>query len=117
MHVAFSLTLILATGLGLSACGKLNEDKRPRFDGVPFRVSAKAIDKRETLANFRVVVVEATRSQAGALLAADHEAKRYCIENYGTSRFNWTNVTLGADGSYSLPLDKGDGVFTGTCRT
>ncbi|KUP93833.1 hypothetical protein [Tritonibacter horizontis] len=116
MHPALPVTLIAALGLGLVSCGKLNEDKYPRFDGVPFRVSAKAINKRETLADFRVEVADATRSQSGAYAAADHAAKSYCIENYGTSKFDWTNITVGPDGSYGLHLDNGAGVFTGTCK-
>ncbi len=116
MKVRLFLTFIAATGLGLSACGKINEDKRPKYDGVPFRVSAKPINKKETLANFRVEVVDATRSQAGALEAARHEATRYCIESYGSSKFDWTNIAVDGDGSYTLQLDKGDGVYQGRCN-
>ncbi|WP_255731499.1 hypothetical protein [Phaeobacter sp. B1627] len=116
MHAGFTLSLIVAAGLGLTACGSLKEDRRPKFNGVPFKATVKAIDKRATLADFRVEVGDATRSQLGALQAADHEAKRYCIENFGTSRFDWTNITVDAEGAYSLQLDRGDGIFTGTCK-
>ncbi len=116
MRTGFTLSMIVVAGLALTACGKINESKRERFDGVPFRVSAKAINKKETLANFVVKVVDATKSQRGALEAAHHEATRYCIENYGTSKFDWTNITVGEEGAYALQLDKGDGIFTGTCK-
>jgi len=115
MTVRFTLSLMAAASFGLVACGKLNEDRRPKYDGVPFRVSAKAINKRETLADFRVQVADAPRSPAGALEAAQHEATRYCITNYGTSRFDWTNIAVDGDGGYALQLDRGDGLFTGTC--
>ncbi len=88
-----------------------------RFDGIAFRTSVKAINKKETLANFRVEVRDALRSQRGALAAADHEAKRYCIENYGTSRFDWTNIALDAEGNYKIQLDKSDAIYTGSCES
>ncbi|NIZ13686.1 hypothetical protein [Phaeobacter sp. HF9A] len=116
MQPALPLTLIAALGLSLAGCGKLGEDKRPKYDGVAFRVSVKPINKKETLANFRVVVKDATRTASGALQAAQHEATRYCIEKYGTSRFDWSNVTIDDDGVYQLKQEKGDGIFTGTCK-
>ncbi|MEB3831136.1 hypothetical protein LKK83_27035 [Phormidium sp. CCY1219] len=118
MTSRMTLTLILAASVGLAACGgKTREEKRMRFDGIAFRTSAKAINKRETLADFRIEVRDALQSQRGALAAADHQAKRYCIVNFGTSRFDWTNIALDAEGNYNIQLDKGDAVYTGRCES
>lgn len=116
MRIGFTLSLIVAAGLSLTACGKLTESKRPKYDGVPFRVSVKPINKKESRANFIVKVVDATKTPTGALEAAHHEATRYCIETYGSSKFDWTNISVGEEGAYTLQLDKGDGIFTGTCK-
>lgn len=116
MQFRFTLCLVMAACVGLTACGKLTESKRERFDGVPFRVKVKPVNKKQTLADFRVKVSDATRSQAGALAAARHEATRYCIENYGTSKFGWSNISVDDEGGYALQLDGRDGLFIGTCK-
>ncbi|MDF9302338.1 hypothetical protein P5P81_07250 [Tritonibacter mobilis] len=112
----FPLSLMLVASLGLVACGQSRDDKRMRFDGIVFRTSAKPIDKKETLLNFRVEVRDALQSQRGALAAATHEATRYCIQNYGTSRFDWTNIIPDSEGSYQIQLDDRDAIFTGRCK-
>lgn len=108
--------LLVAAALG--GCGKLNKSKYPVFDGVAFRTTAKPVHKKTTLADFRVVVHDALRAPDAAFKAGSHQARRYCIENYGTSDFSWSNVAAGGvEGSaaLSLPTEGGDAVLFGSC--
>ncbi len=110
-----SLFLATLAATTLVACDKLNESKRTRFDGVPFVVSAKVVDKKVTRAVFDVTVKEAARSYTGARLAAAHEGTRYCIENYGTSVITWQNDPY--DEGADLVIAGGNAVFRGTCSS
>ena len=109
--------LFAATTLGLSACESVNSSRFPVYDGVPFRVTTKAESRRGDRALFQVHVDRAERSTQGALEAVHHASTRYCISNFGSSRFDWTNVQTDEDGRAVLPLVKGDAVIQGICKS
>ncbi len=107
-------TAMLCAAFALASCGSVtSRDKRLRFDGVPFRTSSKALDKKVSLARFQVVVKNALQSTEGARQAVLHEATTYCIENYGLSDIDWPVDPL--DPEQELLLDGDDAVYTGTC--
>lgn len=111
-----TVILLATTSLGLSACASVNESRFPSYNGVHFRVTAKAESRRGNRAPFQVHVDRAERSTQGALEAAHHASTRYCISNFGSSRFDWTNVQTDEDGLAVLPLVKGDAVIKGICK-
>lgn len=107
-------TALLCTAFVVAGCGSVtSRDKRVSYDGVLFRTSAKAVNRKVTLAEFKVVVKNALRSPKGARQAALHEATGYCIENYGSSDILWSVDPL--DPEQDLPLDGDDAVYVGTC--
>ncbi len=109
--------LLAVLAFGGVACSKVNKSRFPVYDGVPFHAKVKPVHKKVTLADFRVKVAQAKRSPTGAYEAAQHAATRYCIEKYGTSSFEWSNLSTDADGSPVLTYDRGNAVFLGTCAT
>lgn len=107
-------TAMLCAGVALASCGSVtSRDKRVSYDGVPFRTSSKALNKKVTLSQFEVVVKNALRSPKGARQAVHHEATAYCIENYGLSDIIWSVDPL--DPEQELHLDGGNAVYTGMC--
>lgn len=106
--------LVIAAVLVLTGCEAVVGNKRPLYDGVPFKTSAKAVDKKVSRALFSVTVKDAGRSITGARQAAAHAGTRYCIENYGTSRIDW--AVNPSDENAPLTLSGGDAIFQGTCN-
>lgn len=106
-------TAAICATLVVAGCGAKAKDDRTRYDGIPFRASAKALNKKESLAEFRVVVKNALRSERGARLAAHHEGISYCIANYGLSDITWQNDPT--DVETALVLDGDNAIFEGTC--
>ncbi|MQY41097.1 hypothetical protein GG681_00435 [Epibacterium sp. SM1969] len=106
-------TAAICATLVVAGCGAKAKDDRTRYDGIPFRASAKALNKKENLAEFRVAVKDALRSENGARAAAHHEGTAYCIANYGLSDINWRNDPLNLDSA--LVLDGKDAIFEGVC--
>ncbi|MGR3758790.1 hypothetical protein ACUXV3_01450 [Roseobacteraceae bacterium NS-SX3] len=102
----------LAAAALVSACGS-SVSNRTLYDGVAFKVKAKPVDKKATLALFTVEVAKAARSLQGAREAAHHEGTSYCIRNYGTSRIDWTPDPL--DPAAPLRMSDGTAVFSGKC--
>ncbi|SCZ63607.1 hypothetical protein SAMN04488118_10592 [Epibacterium ulvae] len=114
MALARTTALIATLAVTLvAACDKLNEGKRTRYDGVPFAVKTKALDKKRNRALFEVTVRDANRSLKGARLAAIHEGTRYCIENYGNSDINWQDDPQEEEAA--LRLSGSSALFQGTC--
>ena len=72
----------------LSACTE--KDKRITFEGHYFKAKAKAVERRKTVADFRVEVKDAGKSLEGARQACAYAGTRYCIENYGSSKIAWS---------------------------
>ncbi len=106
-------TVLLCAGLALAGCSATSKSDRPRYDGVAFRTSAKALNKKVSLAKFQVVVRDALRAPEGARKAAHHEGTTYCITNYGLSDIRWTVDPL--DPETELVLSGKDAVYQGTC--
>ncbi|WP_339106696.1 hypothetical protein [Roseovarius rhodophyticola] len=78
---------LLVASMVLSACGRKNE--RILFDGNFYKSRAKhTSDDRQS---FVVRVSRADQGLNGARAAGEHEGRRYCIENFGTSEIAWVN--------------------------
>lgn len=69
----------------LAAC-QANEN-RIAYDGFYFKTRAEEID--DDRARFTMTVFKVSQTLEGAREAGAHEATRYCIENFGTSRIAW----------------------------
>lgn len=83
----FTILILLAVTLALSACNK-NKD-RVAFDGKFFKTKAKsASDDRQS---FTVKVPRINQGLTPALEAGRYEGTRYCVENFGTSDIEWIN--------------------------
>lgn len=105
----------LCAAMVLASCGSVtSRDKRVRYDGVPFKTSSKAVNKKVSRADFEVTVKNALRSEKGARAAALHEGTTYCIEYYGTSDIIWAVDPLNTD--QPLQLDGSNAVYTGMCN-
>ena len=105
--------LVLALALVAAGCGKTRDlvtgREKLAFDGQYFRSSLSA--SKEDRASFSVEVRDAAKSLDGAREAGRHEATKYCIEQYGTSRVDWAN---GPD-SEEITLLDGSAMFSGVC--
>jgi hypothetical protein len=83
------------------------------FDGLAFRTSSSAVDRRADRKEFDVLVRNATQSIDGAREAGRFEGTRYCINNFGTSRIAWS---VGPDTEASrLVLSNGNLALRGRC--
>lgn len=98
----------LGCALTLAACGGGRTEIA--FQGEVYRATSTAGDPRES---FTATARPVGAGPAGAVLAAEHEGKRYCIENFGTSDIVWD---IGPDSDpAALPVE-GDAVtLAGTC--
>ena len=84
-------TLIVVLALAsVSACGLIRpSEDRILFDGKAFRTKAKAVDKKNSPADFTIVVKGVSASLDGAREAGRHEGTKFCVQNFGSSRINW----------------------------
>ncbi|MGR3624215.1 hypothetical protein [Pseudophaeobacter sp.] len=105
---------VVATAGLLAGCGG-DKDLRPAFDGVPFRTNAKVVDKKVTRALFEAEVWNIAASPLGAREAVRFAGTTYCIENYGTSKIEWS-IDLD-DPEVPLPQSGGNALVQGTCET
>lgn len=96
----------------LAGCGG-DKDLRPLFDGVPFRTGAKVVDKKVSRAVFVAEVWDVEQSLLGAREAMRFAGTQYCIENYGTSKIDWS-LDLD-DPEVPLPRDGDNALVQGTC--
>ncbi|MDK3016196.1 hypothetical protein [Pseudodonghicola flavimaris] len=116
----FGSTPALVRGAALTVlclamlAGCTEKDKEMTFDGVYFKTKAKAVDRKASVADFRVEVKDAGKSLDGARQAGAYEATRYCIENYGSSVIHWINGP--EDAAEALVFDKGDLILRGVCQ-
>jgi hypothetical protein len=100
---------IAALGAALLAagCGGRSEIA---FDGEVYRARAT---QGETRQDFTVSVRPVGAGLAGARLAAEHEGKRYCIRNYGSSRIAWA---IGPETeATALPIEGNTLTLAGAC--
>ncbi|KIC10090.1 hypothetical protein RA19_13150 [Leisingera sp. ANG-M1] len=98
----------------LAACGSTATSNRPVYDGVPFKVKAKPIDKKTDPATFSIEIKNAGRSIKGAREAAAHGGTKYCVQNYGSSKIAWVADPM--DEEAQLTLTDGRAIFQGTCN-
>lgn len=104
-------TALMAAGL-LAGCGS-DKKLRPVFDGVPFRTGAKVVDKKVSRAVFLAEVWDIDQSLLGAREATRFAGTAYCIENYGTSKIEWS-IDLD-DPDVPLPRSGDNALVQGTC--
>lgn len=105
---------VLVGAIFLTGCGTFkNEDRRQRYDGFVFKAKSKAVDKKTDLENFTVEVKNASQSKSGAGKAAHHEGTRYCIENFGPHKIEWSVHPL--DQVDDLQIVNDTLILRGTC--
>ncbi len=109
-----SVALIAAASLALAACSR--EDSRTRYDGVPFQVKYKAVNKKVSRKDFVVEVRDPQLSETGARAAAHHNGVTYCLTDagYGTSDILWENDPL--DEEVALVIEGNSAIFRGKCN-
>jgi hypothetical protein len=98
--------------LVLAGCADRKEKLEP-FEGFFFSAKAAAVDKKETLAVFTATVSDVSQSLKGARQAAEYEGIKYCIEQYGNSKIDWTVGPDTAPESLRVVDDKL--TFSGRC--
>ncbi len=105
---------VLFAAIAVAGCNrKKNAVNLITYDGIEFRTDAQPVDKKVTLADFYVKVQGAAISLDSARKAGRDRAYRYCIENFGTSKIDWT---VGPDTDPAqLQLVEGALTFRGTC--
>ena len=104
------LLALPACGRG-SASGGMFSNNRQAYDGQYFRARLSADKEAREL--FSVRVNDAAKSLVGAREAGRHEAVKYCIQQYGQSRINWTTGPDVEDGA--LVFEDGDLILAGEC--
>lgn len=109
---------LLLSATALAGCGDgvrqsfRTKDRQIAFEGNYYKAKANKVS-RDVRDHFTVDVARANQGLAGAKQAGAHEAKRYCIEEFGTSKINWI---VGPDTESLFPVD--DKLkLEGTCRT
>jgi len=101
------ITGLLIATTALSACGDnwrasfKSKRERITFDGFQYKAKAKQVSKEER-DHFEVVVSRANQSLDGARQAGGHEAVKYCIKEYGTSKMDWV---IGPETETIIPVD------------
>lgn len=80
------LLMVLTVAAG---CARVEE--RTLFEGVYY--PGKARGERADRRNFTATVRRASRGIEGAQQAVRHEARRYCLTNFGTSDIAWRGGT------------------------
>lgn len=104
------VTLVVAA-IALTACS--GEERGIAFDGVYFKTKTKTVDKKN-LSVFTTSISPVSASVQGALAAARHQGTTYCIQNFGTSRIDWTNSPYAEPETLAVVDDTL--TFQGTCR-
>jgi hypothetical protein len=101
----------------LASCGlvggKMRAQKGMLFDGQKFRTKTEAVgDDRQ---DFQVAVFKVSQSVTGALQAADYDATRYCVKNFGNSDKSWIDGGPDAEGAKLRVVDD-TLTFRGRCE-
>jgi len=108
--------ILLSLVLAVVACTN-REGRRITFDGIAFRTTAQAVDRRVTLEAFVVEVRDAAAALDAARAAANYEGIKYCIAQYGTSRIDWVvdPSDTSSDTEARLTMTDGDLRVQGRC--
>ncbi len=80
-------TVICLAVLVAASCAR--NEERVLFDGVHYKAKSKAASKDDRKI-FETVVRRPDQGIKGALAAGEHESKRYCLKNFGTSEIEWS---------------------------
>lgn len=102
---------LCAAVLATAACGTRNDD-RVLFDGKFYKTKTKAVTKDDRKM-FETVVRRPDQGINGALAAGEHDAKGYCLKNFGTSEIEWTRGPF--DPQAALYAQSGSLVLNGSC--
>ncbi|NNK16204.1 MAG: hypothetical protein HKP51_04780 [Sulfitobacter sp.] len=83
------MKLAVAGMLALGVLAGCTDSKnRLAFDGQYFRVKVSKVDKQRDV--FTVRIRDVARSLDGAREAGRHAGNSYCVENFGSSKIDWT---------------------------
>lgn len=102
---------MLVIAVAIAACGK-REDTRVLFDGNFYKAKTSAVSKDDRKI-FETVVRQPEQGINGALAAGEHDAKGYCLKNFGTSEIEWTRGPF--DTSAPLYAEGGRLTLNGSC--
>ena len=80
-----SITVVLAC-VALAGC--TDSKNRLAFDGQYFRTKVSKVDKQRDV--FTVRIRDVARSLDGAREAGRHAGVSYCVENFGSSKIDWS---------------------------
>jgi hypothetical protein len=108
--LGLAATMLASCGL---VGGKMRAQKGMLFDGQQFRTKTetRGDDRRD----FQVSVFKVSQSVTGALQAADYDATRYCIKNFGNSEKTWLDGGPDAEGAELRAVDD-TLTFQGRCE-
>ena len=110
LHRAVSVSVICLAVAATASCTRNQE--RELFDGNFYKAKTKAVSKEDRKI-FQTVVRRPDQGSKGALAAGEHEAKRYCLKNFGTSEIEWTRGPF--DPQAALYAEGGSLTLNGTC--
>lgn len=102
---------ILLISVAVAACGARNEN-RVLFDGNHYKAKTSAVSKDDRKI-FETVVRQPDQGINGALAAGEHDAKGYCLKNFGTSEIVWTRGP--SDPGAPLYAESGRLILNGSC--
>lgn len=106
-----TLMLMCAVVAATASCAARNQD-RVLFDGNFYKAKTKAVSKDDRKV-FQTVVRRPDQGINGALAAGEHDAKGYCLKNFGTSKIEWTRGPF--DPQAALYAEGGSLTLNGSC--
>ncbi|GAA6181025.1 MULTISPECIES: hypothetical protein [unclassified Shimia] len=101
------IAMVLIAASTLTACGEGFRDSfrsqryKETFDGVYYKAKSQKVAKEER-DHFTVTVSRVGQGLSGARQAGAHEATKYCIKEYGTSKIDWV---VAPDSESVIPVD------------
>lgn len=104
-------TVLCLAVLVTASCATRNDD-RVLFDGNFYKAKTKAVSKDDRKI-FETVVRRPDQGINGALAAGEHDAKGYCLKNFGTSEIEWTRGPF--DPQAALYAQSGSLFLNGSC--
>jgi len=110
--------IVAASALVVAGCGRTSDrtftgKEKIAFDGAFFQTKAARVDKRD-ISFFTASAAPASQTLDGARQAAEYEGIVYCIENFGTSRIQWS---AGPDSDPAVrPNEKDQLILRGRCQ-
>lgn len=87
---------VAVAALMIVVAGCSAREERMLFDGNYYPADSGAVSQDRL--DFTASVTRASQGMDGAQRATVHEATRYCVNTFGTSRIDWANVPAGSDG-------------------